>query len=453
MKTSRKIGIFHYQLGLTDGVSLEVEKWKKVLERMGHRVQLFAGRFGADQGVLVPELYHHMPEIEEINQNVLGLSHSLTTTALGVQISEQKEKAKAALKKVITENDLDLLIVDNIWSVAMNIPAAIALKEIQAELGLPAIAHHHDFYWEKKIKPDLGDPLVKGILDNDLPPTSADIKHVVINSLAQASLEGYKGIHSTIIPNVFDFDGPDWNVDSYNQDFRQAIGVNEGDICILQATRVIPRKGIELAIDLVAALNAPQRREMLQERGLADGRAFTPENKIVLVLAGYDREDLTGSYLQRLKVKAEELGVDLRHIDTLVGPVRDDTSGKKIYSFWDTYTIADLITYPSLWEGWGNQLLEAFRAKLPVVLFEYPVYLEDIKDKGFDVISLGSVIKSRDRLDLAEISTKILQDAADECVVCLTDRQVREQLVDKNYRIAKQNYAYETLENDLGPLL
>jgi glycosyltransferase involved in cell wall biosynthesis len=186
---------------------------------------------------------------------------------------------------------------------------------------------------------------------------------------------------------------------------------------------------------------------------LVDGRVFTPENKIVLVLAGYDREDLTGTYLQRLKVKAEELGVDLRHIDTLVGPARSETHGKKIYSFWDTYTIADMVTYPSLWEGWGNQLLEAFRAKLPVVLFEYPVYLEDIKAKGFDVISLGSVIESRDRLDLAEISTKILQDAADRCVAYLTERQVRERSVEKNYRIAKQNYAYETLENDLGPLL
>ena len=453
MNTSHSIGIFHYQLGLTDGVSLEVEKWKTVLERIGHQVQLFAGRFGADQGILVPELYHHTAIIEEINHNVLGLSHSLTSKALGIRISEQKDKAKAALKKAIVDNGLDLLIVDNIWSVAMNIPAAIALREIQSELDLHAIAHHHDFYWEKRVKPDLGDPLVKEILDNDLPPNSADIKHVVINSLAQASLAGYKGLESTIIPNVFDFQAPDWVIDSYNQDFRQAIGLKEGDICVLQATRIIPRKGIELAIDLVAALNATHRRALIQERCLANGGRFTPESKIVLVLAGYNREDLSGTYLQRLKEKADSLGVDLRHIDTMVGPERSRASGKKIYSFWDTYTIADLVTYPSLWEGWGNQLLEAFRAKLPVVLFEYPVYLEDIKDKGFEVISLGSVINSRDRLDLAEISTKILQGVADKCVDYLTDRQMREQLVDKNYRLAKQHYSYETLENDLLPLL
>lgn len=453
MKPTHKIGVFHYQLGLTDGVSLEVEKWKTVLERMGYTVQLFAGRFGADQGILVPELYHHTPVIEEINHNVLGLSHSLSSETLDLLIAEQKEKAKAALRKAIIENDIDMLLVDNIWSVAMNIPAAIALKEIQSEFGLHAIAHHHDFYWEKKVKPNLENPLIREILDSDLPPRSAEIKHVVINSLAQSSLAEYKGIDSTVIPNVFDFEGPDWAVDSYNKDFRQVIGLEAGDICVLQATRIIPRKGIELAIDLIAALNTPHRRALLQERGLSNGEHFTPENKIVLVLAGYDREDLSGTYLQRLMEKAQKLGVDLRHIDALVGPERGYISGKKIYSFWDTYTIADLVTYPSLWEGWGNQLLEAFRAKLPVVLFEYPVFIEDIKNHGFDVISLGSIINSRDQLDLAEISNKILQEAADRCVDYLTNRQLRDRTVNKNYRIAKKNYSYKTLENDINPLL
>ncbi|MDY6866746.1 MAG: hypothetical protein SVT56_02405 [Chloroflexota bacterium] len=73
MTKTHKIGIFHYQLGLTDGVSLEVEKWKTVLERTGHQVQLFAGKFSSDQGILVRELYHHNPEVEKINRNILGL--------------------------------------------------------------------------------------------------------------------------------------------------------------------------------------------------------------------------------------------------------------------------------------------------------------------------------------------------------------------------------------------
>ncbi|MBG0787722.1 MAG: hypothetical protein H0S79_21750, partial [Anaerolineaceae bacterium] len=161
MKTTHKIGMFHYQLGLTDGVSLEVEKWKTVLERMGHQVQLFAGQFGSDQGTLVPELYHHIPEVEQISRNILGLEHSLSPSELRKLVETYQAQAKAAIKRVIKEHQLDLLIVDNIWSVAMNIPAALALEEVRSELGLPAIAHHHDFYWEKAIHPNWDDPFIK----------------------------------------------------------------------------------------------------------------------------------------------------------------------------------------------------------------------------------------------------------------------------------------------------
>jgi glycosyltransferase involved in cell wall biosynthesis len=419
---------------------------------MGHRVLLCAGRFGQSGGILLPALFHHNPEIEAINQNIFGQVNDLSSQALAHLISEHTRFLEEALKKIIVYNEMDCLLVNNIWSVAMNIPAAIALEKVRRELDLQAIAHHHDFYWEKKIRPDLSNPVVKDTLETYLPPRDPKVKHVVINSLAQSSLAECKGIPATVIPNVFDFDGPDWVVDEYNRDLRQAAGLKDGDICILQATRIVPRKGIELAIDLVEALNAPHRRAKLQARGLYNGKAFTPENKIVLILAGYDRDDPTGTYLQRLKAKAAESGVDLRHIGSLVGPARSFETGAKIYSLWDSYTIADLVSYPSLWEGWGNQLLEAVRAKLPIVLFEYPVYLEDIRDETFDVISLGSEVTSRDRRDFAKISDKILQAAADRCVDYLTDRRLREKAVDRNYRIAKQNHSYDRLQNQLENL-
>jgi glycosyltransferase involved in cell wall biosynthesis len=452
MKPTHTIGIFHYQLGMTDGVSLEVEKWKTVLERMGHRVLLCAGRFGKNEGILLPELFHHRSEIELIHQNIFGGASSLSAQALDRLIFSHKRSLKEALRNVIVQNGMDYLLVNNIWSVAMNIPVAIALEEIRQEFGIRAVAHHHDFYWEKKTKPDPGNSVVEHILETYLPPQDQKIKHVVINSLAQSSLAEYKGIQSTVVPNVFDFDGPEWGVDAYNRDLRQAIGLKAGDICILQATRIVPRKGIELAVDLVEVLNAPQRRAKLQARGLYNGEIFSSDSKIVLVLAGYDRDDPTGTYLERLKLRAMEAGVDLRHIDSLIGSARSREKGSKIYSLWDSYTIADLVSYPSLWEGWGNQLLEAVRAKLPVVLFEYPVYSADIKEMNFNVISLGSEVISRDQQDLAKISDKMLQAAADRCVDYLTDKTLREKVVRRNYRIAKRHYSYDRLQDQLAKI-
>ena len=52
MKT---IGIFHYQVGRTDGVSLEIDKWKQVLEEMGHTVYLCAGDRWVVLGNLQPD--------------------------------------------------------------------------------------------------------------------------------------------------------------------------------------------------------------------------------------------------------------------------------------------------------------------------------------------------------------------------------------------------------------
>ena len=56
------------------------------------------------------------------------------------------------------------------------------------------------------------------------------------------------------MPNVLDFETPPEEPDDYAKHFREDAGVKQGDILFLQPTRVVPRKGIEHAISLVAAL-------------------------------------------------------------------------------------------------------------------------------------------------------------------------------------------------------
>ncbi len=48
---------------------------------------------------------------------------------------------------------------------------------------------------------------------------------------------------------------------------------------VLQATRIVTRKGIELAIDFVKALDSPQRRAQLKTQGLYDGRKFSDNSR------------------------------------------------------------------------------------------------------------------------------------------------------------------------------
>ena len=179
---------------------------------------------------------------------------------------------------------------------------------------------------------------------------------------------------------------------------------------------------------------------------------FTEESRIVLVLAGYARDDVTGGYKDLLTKKAENGNIELLYIEDRVDADRVTREDQKIYSLWDTYTMADLVTYPSLWEGWGNQFLEAVKAKLPLLIFEYPVYKKDIKNKGFQVISLGDQIRDFDEDGLARVENSVIEDAADQAIILLTDPDQREQVVEHNFEVGLRHYSMEALKGYLEPL-
>ena len=450
----KNIAIMHYQVGGTDGVSLEIEKWKRVLESMGHRVHLIAGNLGAGPGTLIEELYHHRADVERLSQNTfIELRDYQNEKEFEKELSELVDVLHKKIKNVLIDKKIDILIPNNIWSNSCSPPASIALARVVRELSIPTIAHHHDFYWERIDGVALTCATAVVYADMYMPPRDPNIKHVVINSLAQRDLLARKGIHATVVPNVFDFDGQAWTRDDYNADFRHRIGLLSNDVMVLQATRIVPKKGIELAVDFVDALNNPRRRERLRKAGLYSGRVFNRDSRIVLVLPGITRDEVTGQYLRRLKQKIHNQGVEALFIEDLIDGHRSERLGRKLYSLWDTYVYADFVTYPSLWEGWGNQFLEALRAKLPLVLFEYPVYRADIKGNGFRVLSLGSEIAGTDDLGLVKVQPQLIEAAADQAVELLTKPQVRSEMTEYNFELARQNYSLEMLRSLLEPLI
>jgi len=88
----------------------------------------------------------------------------------------------------------------------------------------------------------------------------------------------------------------------------------------------------------------------------------------------------------------------------MIGTERAKIDGHKVYSLWDAYPHADLVTYPSTYEGFGNALLEAVYFKRLMVVNRYPVYNADIGPLGFDFVKLdgfvdeAAVEKTRDLL-------------------------------------------------------
>ncbi len=428
---SKNIGIIHYQVGHTDGVSLEIEKWQRIFEEMGHRVHLCAGELGSAEGTLIPEMYHHLPEAKILTYNTFKELRDFDEVGYAVELERQIALLTEKFRGFVVEREIDVLIAQNVWCVGASPGVAVALEKIRQEFDLPAIAHHHDFYWERGDDKTLTCEAAVEVAEMYLPPTDPKIRHIVINSLAQKALKERKNVDARIVPNIFDFDAPGWSKDAYNKDFRAAIGLNDEDWLILQATRIVERKGIELAFDVVAEMSK-KRRE-----------------RIVLVLAGYARDDASGTYVQRLQEKADRLNVELLFIEEWIDHERGSVNGHKVYSLWDAYVFADLVSYPSLWEGWGNQFLEAVRAELPIMIFEYPVYRADIAEKGFDVVSLGAEVTGYDEAGLARVKPEIIASAANDAIDVLTNAPLRQKIVQKNLELGRRNYSIHTLRKIL----
>ncbi len=240
-----RIGFVSTRFAGTDGVSLESAKWAKVLWDSGHVSHWYAGRLDRQPEIslCIPEAHFEHPENVWINQRIWG--HTKRNPLVTNRIQDMAAYLKQSLYEFTNRFDISFLILENSLSIPMHVPLGIAITEFLAETNMPAIAHHHDFYWERT---RFSVNAVPDYLDMAFPPRNPVLRHVVINEAAQEELSWRKGVPSMRIPNVFDFENPPAIPDDYASDVRSSLGFSTDDILILQPTRVVPRKGIELAI-------------------------------------------------------------------------------------------------------------------------------------------------------------------------------------------------------------
>jgi glycosyltransferase involved in cell wall biosynthesis len=352
----------------TDGVSLETIKWRQVLEKMGYACYFFSGLsdWDRDKSMVVEEAFFAHPLIADIQERCFGAT--VRNEGLSGEIQAIRFKLKRALYDFTETFGIDLLITENALTIPMNIPLGLALTEFIAETGIPTIAHHHDFTWERQ---RFSVNCVEDYLSMAFPPRLHTINHVVINSEARRQLSFRQGLSSTIIPNVFDFETEPPGMDDYALSMRQDLGVADDELLLLQPTRVIARKGIEHAIELANRLR----------------------DKKAKLLISHQERDEGSDYYQRTMDYAALLGVDVIVRPDIIGAERGITdTGQKRYSLWDCYLNADFVTYPSTYEGFGNAFLEAIWFKKPLLVNRYSIFQQDIEPVDFDVVVMDNYV-------------------------------------------------------------
>jgi glycosyltransferase involved in cell wall biosynthesis len=412
-QAARRIGFVSTRFEGTDGVSLETEKWATVLERMGHTCFYFAGvcEQPAERSRVVPEAFFLHPEIGLIHNDIFTNPHR--SPDITRKVDQIKAKLKEDLRAFVKDFGVEMMIVENALAIPLNIPLGLAVAEFIAETNIPTIAHHHDFYWERdRFLVNCGMDYVMAAF----PPNIANIRHVVINSNAGTQLSWRTGLSSHLIPNVMDFDNPPPLPGPYADDVRDALGVAADGYLLLQPTRVVQRKGIEHAIELADRLG--------------------PKARLVITHATGDEGNL---YEQRVRTFAERLGVSVRFVAKIIRNERGTAEdGRKVYSLADVYQHADLVTYPSTWEGFGNAFLEAIYYRRPVFVNNYSIFAIDIKPKGFRVI---------------EFEGFITDDTVRQVRAVLDDKNLAAEMTEQNFQLGRRHYSYTILERRLQTLL
>jgi glycosyltransferase involved in cell wall biosynthesis len=411
--TPLRIGFVSTRLQGTDGVSLEVFKWADVLTELGHECFYFAGACDrpADRSRVITEADFGHPIVQRINRDLFDDYQRSPATSEAVH--ELWIMIKRALNSFVSDFDLSLLIVENALSLPMNVPLGLALTDLVAETNISTIAHHHDFTWER---PRYAINAASDFLHTAFPPVLPQIHNAVLNSYAATELARRTGMRSTVIPNVMDFDRPPVPAEDYAEGLRSDLDISADEVLLLQPTRIVPRKRIERSIDLAARLQQPCA--LVISHGAGD--------------EGDEYQDYLEDFARRMGARAIFVSDRFNHSR---GQTDD---GRRIYSLADVYSQADIVTYPSAVEGFGNAFLEAIYYKKPIVMCGYESFRLDIGPKGFDIIKFGEF--------LADETVQQIRELLDN-----PDRVG--EMVEHNYALGRRHYSFTMLRRRLQLLI
>jgi glycosyltransferase involved in cell wall biosynthesis len=435
----------------TDGVSLEIAKRKEILQEMGHKVAICSAYDWAD--FPVPGLEFERDAIVGMVRNLFG--SGITDFADEGELEEAFNSSRFELNKsvegVVNAFVPNVVFVHNMLCLPVHPAATVGFTDLLQKRRFPCVAIHHDVLSEGAYKFTPTCPFASDVLEKYFPPQMPNLSHWTINTRNKRALQS-RGVVAQIIHDAMDFDS---KLDPGERTrirtrLRRRYRLKDGDIVLLVAARIVPNKQTELAGRLASVIR--ELRQEMTGKKLYNGNKFTDANRIVLIVAGRPERTFV-DYQKSLFELFDTLRLDWIYAGDCVRSYRDEDNG--IYSLYpDLYTLADFVLYPTGWEGFGNQLLEAFAAGLPVAVFEYPVFKEDIASKGFKVVSLGDALLSqRDASGLARVSNRVLKRAASEIMSILTTPESYQGIAEQNVILGRQYFSFNVLRVHLQSAL
>lgn len=440
----KKVLLIHYHIGERDGVSLEIEKRARIFLDLGHEVFFLTGKDSLQRknSFIIPELDFENKTSEEFYENVF-VKGEVSEQKVITHFKKNKKKLVKKINEVFKLIRPDIIFIHNMLSYGRNLPATQALQDVLDIFQIPTIIVNHDLWFERDVFVKNTSTFISSILHQLPPDRNYIIKQEVINSIAQDQLYHIRGIQAEKIGDYFAFRDDIFSQDSYNKDLKSRLGIGKDDFIVLHATRIVKRKAIENALYFCYEL---QKSLQNGQQILLGSRIINSRSRVILLLPNFIEIDAQ-PYFIKLKALAKKLQIYMMLASNFFSLNRKTYNNKKVYSFWDAYTLADIVTYTSAQEGFGNQFFEAVEAKKLCITFEYPVFKEDIKPEGYYYISLGDRMIKRNGFNVVPIKT--VRRAVKNSIDLLNQENNLKKLLNQNFEIGKKYHSTHILRESL----
>ncbi len=467
------VGIVHSLIGKNDGVSIVIDQTvHAMVEDMGiglGNIFFLAAHTSPRFNAETDDIFWHK---NDIHKEIIRHFNSEPPEGFDSLIHTKALYARDRIKQFVKKHNIDLLIAHN-TSHPYNFITAVGLgyyiEELRDEgiIWPKVMVWWHDSYFERD---QFGTPnsVIQKYLKY-LPGTEIDgiafinksqpkLAEKLFKSLNYTRAEKFFKERTIVVPNTcgieWEWKSLPWEQnallapphDNYNDSFFQDIGlidelnkrnlILDDAVILLQHTRIVPRKKIEVAIDFAFLLE-----NRFTKAGL--------KKCIALLISGHSGDEqveykkFLTEYFQEKLIQNPDSNVIMIFGEHSILSHRDIIVDKKYYNFYEIPAViaaaGGIGTYFSEIEGFGNNLLEMTSFALPVIINKYDVYKSDIEPLGLRFPAIEHC--------------KLTNDVVEQAFILLTDYRKRNALISQNLKILDEKLNHRIIAEKLKPLI
>jgi glycosyltransferase involved in cell wall biosynthesis len=358
------IALIHYSAPpVVGGVESVLGQHARLLAGHGHAVRLVAAR-GSQTDERVP--FIRVPLADSRNSELAGLTAELNAGRVPPDFETWVTRVEAELHTAL--KDVDIVIAHNVCSLNKNLALTAALHALSQQPGAPRfVLWHHDLAWTT---PRYRHELHAGYPWDLLRTAWPGATQVVVSELRRRELAGLTNRAPAtirVVPNGIDA-ARFHKLEAQTQVLVARMQLASAAPILLLPVRITPRKNIELALRVLAALTPrpplPPGEGERQRPPSHFGRGVGGEAGPALIVTGPlgPHNASNHHYFAQLKALRAELGLEGRaHFlaDLSEAYLPDEVIA-------DFFRLADALLLPSREEGFGLPVLEAALTRLPI---------------------------------------------------------------------------------------